>query len=163
MIRAVATAAREVPVQGLVIGDGPEGPSLQKLARELNAPISFTGRRDDVPELLSAADVEVTMSEIEGAPLAVIEAMACGLPVIASNATSHPEVVADGESGILVEPGQPQGAAQAIVDLTRNPARRAELSSGARSRAVEHFNSDAMLDRYESFLEEIVLQGTPRG
>ena len=158
VIRAVAAAAREVPVRGLIIGDGPESPSLHELARELNAPISFTGHRDDVPELLSAADAEITMSEIEGAPLAVIEALACGLPVIASKATSHPEVVEDGKSGSLVEPGRPEGAAKAILELARDPARQAELGTAARARAVEHFSSDAMLDRYESFLEEIVLR-----
>jgi len=161
VIHAVAAAAADVPVQGLIIGDGPEGPSLRKLAHELGAPVLFTGHRDDIPELLAAVDAAITMSEVEGAPIAVIEAMGCGLPVIASNATSHPEVVADGESGILVEPGQPKGAAQAIVDVTRNPARRAELGAAARARAVEHFDSDAMLDRYESFLEEIVLQRPP--
>ena len=158
VIRAVATAARTVPVHGLVIGDGPEGPGLKELAQKLEAPVSFTGHRDDIPELLAAVDAEITMSEIEGAPLAVIEAMACGLPVIASRATSHPEVVEDGESGILVEPGQPESAAKAIADLAQDPARRAELGTAARARAVEHFSSDAMLDRYESFLEEIVLR-----
>ena len=78
-----------------------------------------------------------------------------------SNATSHPEVVADGESGVLVEPGQPNEAASALVELARSPARRAELGTAARARAVERFSSDAMLDRYESFLEEIVLQTPP--
>ena len=163
VIQAVAAAAREDPVYGLIIGDGPESPGLQELARELDAPVSFTGHRDDIPELLAAADAEITMSEIEGAPLAVIEAMACGLPVIASNATSHPEVVEDGQSGILVEPGQAEGAAKAIVDLAQDPARRAELGNAARARAIEHFSSDAMLDRYESFLEEIVLRLTVGG
>ena len=163
VIQAVAAAAREDPVYGLIIGDGPEGPGLRELARELDAPVSFTGHRDDIPELLAAADAEITMSEIEGAPLAVIEAMACGLPVIASKATSHPEVVEDGKSGSLVEPGQAEGAAKAILKLAQDPARRAEFGNAARARAIEHFSSDAMLDRYESFLEEIVLRLTVGG
>jgi len=162
VIRALAAVAQEVSVQGLIIGDGPEGPSLRKLAQRLAAPVLFTGRRDDIPELLSAADVEITMSEIEGAPLAVIEAMACGLPVIASGATSHPEVVSDGESGLLVEPGKSEGAARAILELARDPERQAVLGAAARERAVEHFGSNAMLDRYEAFLEEVVLQRPTR-
>ncbi len=162
VIRAVSVAANAAPVHGLIIGDGPESSRLRKLAQELRAPISFTGHRDDIPRLLAAADTEISMSEIEGVPLAIIEAMACALPVIASKATSHPEVVEDGKCGILVEAGRPEGAAKAIADLAQDRVRCAELGTAARARAVEHFSLAVMLDRYESLLEEIVLQKPPR-
>jgi glycosyltransferase involved in cell wall biosynthesis len=157
-IEALAAAARQAPVRGLIIGDGPEAHRLRALASELNAPITFTGFRDDIPELLAGADVEITMSEIEGAPLAVAEAMACGLPVIASAATSHPDVVEDGVCGLLVMPGVPEGAREAILSLAQDPARCAQLGAAARARVQERYSSEAMLDRYDTFLEEILLQ-----
>jgi glycosyltransferase involved in cell wall biosynthesis len=155
-VRAIARAAKEVPVHGLIIGDGPEGSALRKLADELDAPITFAGFRDDVPDLLAASDVEITMSEIEGAPLAVLEAMACGLPVIASDTTSHPEVVEGGISGLLVEPGVPDGAAKAIVTLAGDEKTRIAFGEAARSRAVERFSLERMIDRYDSLLGRLV-------
>ena len=162
-VRAIAMAAEDVPVHGLIIGDGPQGQALRELADELDAPISFAGFRDDVPNLLSASDVEITMSEIEGAPLAVLEAMACGLPVIASDTTSHPEVVEGGISGLLVEPGLPDGALKAILALARDKTERATLGEAARTRAVEHFSVQRMIDRYESFLSGLVGQDREPG
>ena len=114
-------------------------------------------------DLLSAADVEITMSEIEGAPLAVLEAMACGLPVIASDTTTHPEVVEGGVSGLLVEPGLPDGAAKAILALVRDKTRRATLGEAARTRAVEHFSVQRMIDRYDLFLGGLVGQDREPG
>jgi glycosyltransferase involved in cell wall biosynthesis len=155
-VRAIAMAAKDAPVHGLIIGAGPEGQSLRRLAEELRAPVTFAGFRDDVPDLLAASDAEITMSEIEGTPLAVLEAMACGLPVIASDTTSHPEVVDDGRTGILVQPQIPDDAARAIVTLARHPGKRETLGAAARARAVEAFSLDQMLDRYEAFLQNIV-------
>ncbi|NIR42733.1 MAG: glycosyltransferase family 4 protein [Gemmatimonadetes bacterium] len=157
VVRAIATAAERTPIYGLIIGDGPEGPSLRKLADVLDAQVIFAGFRDDASMLLPAADVEITMSEIEGAvPLAVLEAMACGLPVIASHTTSHPEVLEGGVNGLLVEPGVPEGAAAAMLQLARDPQARAAMGAAARSHAVQHFEVAMMIDRYESLLERLV-------
>ena len=161
-VRAIAAAAREAPVRGLIIGDGPEGPALRELANKLEAPTTFVGFRDDVPDLLAGSDVEITMSEIEGStPMSVLEAMACGLPVIASNATSHPEAVEEGW-GVLVEPGTAEGAAAAILALADDPTRRRAMSEAARTRAVEHFGVERMIDRYETFIRQVVEQKSKR-
>ncbi|HSG82528.1 MAG TPA: glycosyltransferase family 4 protein [Gemmatimonadota bacterium] len=159
-VRAIAMAAKVTAVHGLIIGEGPEGPALRKLAGALDAPVTFAGFRDDAPSLLAASDVEITMSEIEGVPLAVLEAMACGLPVIASNATSHPEVVEDGKTGKLVRPGVADGAAEAIVALSREPEERVALGAAARARTVEQFSVTRMLDLYEALLERIAQPAT---
>jgi glycosyltransferase involved in cell wall biosynthesis len=158
-VRAIAAAARQARVRGLIIGDGPEGRALRELAIELEAPVTFVGFRDDVPDLLAGCDVEITMSEIEGStPMSVLEAMACGLPVIASDATSHPEAVEEG-CGALVEPGTPEGAAKAILALADDPAKRRAKGEAARARAVEQFGIDKMIDRYEAFIRQVIGRG----
>ncbi len=87
-------------------------------------------------------------------PNSVLEAMACGLPVIASAATSHAEQIDDGVHGLLVPAGQVDLVADAILELARAPEERTRMGQAASKRAAEEFSRDTMIDRYEAFFRE---------
>ena len=116
----------------------------------MNLPITFTGVREDVPELLSAADVAVHLSSAEGFANSVTEAMACGLPVIACDATSHPEQIEHGTRGLLVRLRNSQGVSEAIRFLASDPEKRLAMGWAARARVVTEFGWDRMLQRYDT-------------
>ena len=161
MVDAIARAARENLVRGLIIGGGSDEEAIRRRSVELNAPITFTGRRLDIPELLAASDVALHMSIAEGFPLSVIEAMACGLPIIASDATSHPEAVAHEVHGLLVQRDSVDELAAAILRLCNDNEERERLARAARQRAVQEFNRSVMLEHYETFLERVARGPTP--
>lgn len=123
--------------------------ALESRAHELGVErrIRFLGYRDDVPALLAAADVLVLPSWVEGLPLVVLEAMAAGLPVVASAVGGTPEVVVDGETGLLVPPRDAQALARALGELLADPARRRALGEAGRIRVRERFDAGAAAQR----------------
>jgi glycosyltransferase involved in cell wall biosynthesis len=116
-----------------VAGDGPLLPGLRQRIEEDELPVRLLGRRDDVVDLLAAADVVVSTSEWEGQPLGIQEALAVGAPVVATNVGGTAEVTAD--AAVLVPYPDSAGLAAAVRDLLGDPGRRAELSVAARARA----------------------------
>jgi glycosyltransferase involved in cell wall biosynthesis len=140
LVTATALAiARGVDVKTILIGDGPQRTELENLARSLGIDehVHFLGMRRNLPELYAALDVFALPSVQEGSPNALIEAMACGLPVIASPVGGVPEIIEDWHSGILVEAAQPERWADAIERLDGAPKLRAQLAENARATAVE--------------------------
>jgi glycosyltransferase involved in cell wall biosynthesis len=119
--------------------------ALERRAEELGVRerVVFTGYRDDVRALLAAAAVVVLPSEIEGLPLVVLEAMAAGRPVVATAVGGTPELVAAGETGLLVRPGDAQALAAALDSLLRDPERRERMGAAARHRVERDFSLDA--------------------
>ena len=107
LVRALARL-RGSPFTATIVGDGPDRAAVEAEIRAagLDGVVELAGERDDVPGLLADADVFVLSSRSEGAPLSVLEAMAAGLPVVASAVGGVPEIVADGETGLLVPPGR---------------------------------------------------------
>ena len=125
LLRAAARASARAPMlQLLVVGDGTDRPRLEALAESLGiaAWVTFTGTRDDVPQLLAAADLFAVPSHTEGLGVAAIEALAAGLPVLASNVGGLPEIVQDRACGRLLPPHQIEAWAEAIADAAANPA-----------------------------------------
>jgi glycosyltransferase involved in cell wall biosynthesis len=114
--------------------------------------IHTLGHRDDVPDILAAADVFVLPSRYEGFPGAVIEAMALGLPVVASHLPTLEELVEDGRSGLLILPGDPKRLAEAISHVLDDPTRRRRLGARGRELFLERFavetSSRRMLELY---------------
>jgi glycosyltransferase involved in cell wall biosynthesis len=108
-----------------------------------------------VPELLSASDIFVLASDWEGHPLSVMEALAAGLPVVATSAGGVPELVADRVTGILVPPGDVRALAAALRLLVQNPRRRRELGEAGRV-ASERFEASAMAAAYATLFEEVL-------
>jgi len=153
LITAFARVRRLQPSARLVIvGDGPMSPELQALAASLNLSgvVSFLGQRMDVSRLLSAADTFVIPSEVEGTPMALLEAMAAGLPVIASAVGAMPVVVNDGEGGVLVPPRSPEILADAMLQMMADPPHAAKTGTAARRRVVQKFSLSSTVEMYEA-------------
>ena len=155
LIEALATLGPG-PWMLAIAGGGVERDRLQALAAErgLARHIQIMGHRDDVPNLLAAADVFVMPSLWEGLPLALLEAMLAGKPVVASRTSGIPEAVTDGLDGLLTTPGDVSELAHALNSILTDPARRLALGAAARSRATAAFTLDAMTDGYESVFRD---------
>lgn len=141
----------------LMAGEGSllEAARLKAAQLGIGDRVHFLGVRADVPELLSASDIFVLASDWEGHPLSVMEAMAAGLPVVATSAGGVPELVADGVTGILVAPGDVRALATALGSLVQNPQRRRELAEAGRA-ASAHFDVSAMAAAYATLFEEVL-------
>jgi len=154
-------AAAELPEARFALaGEGPERARLEAEAGRLGVGdrVRFLGRRADVPELLAAADAFVLPSLYEGSPLAVLEAMAAGLPLVATAVGGTGELVADGESGLLVPPRDPPALARALRRLLAEPETRERLGAAARRRA-EAFTAAATAGRVMALYERLLGPG----
>jgi glycosyltransferase involved in cell wall biosynthesis len=158
LIRALPDLLRQRPDAVLVVvGDGPDRATLEALVRELglDRAVRLLGHRDDIPDLLAATDVLVVPSLCEEAfGFTALEGLAAGRPVVASAAGGLPEIVRDGETGLLV----PKGDASALVDATlrllRNPALAHRLGR-AGSAFAPRFTIDAHVEELTDFYEEV--------
>jgi len=128
----------------VVLGEGPERPRLEALARELDVRLVLPGRLPDVAAVLRQADLLVHPARWEGFGLAVLEAMLCSLPVVATNVSSLPELVVDGETGFLVPPDDVEALAAAILRALDD---RANLGHRGYERARSEFSVERMATR----------------
>jgi glycosyltransferase involved in cell wall biosynthesis len=138
------------PWTAVVAGRGEELERLERLREDLGlgSRVHLLGYRDDVGALLRAADLFVHPSRSEGLPLAIIEAMTVGLPVVASRVGGLAEVVRDGETGLLVPPEDPTALSDALATLLRDAPFAARLGAEGRRVAEAEYGVDAMIDRY---------------
>jgi glycosyltransferase involved in cell wall biosynthesis len=145
---AVLAAKRLRRARFYIAGDGPLRPEVERIAREGGIADRFhvLGWRRDVPDLLAAADVLVLTSRFEGLPIAVLRGMAAGLPVVATAVDGTPEAVANGESGLLLAPGDVDALAAHLVALGRNPARRRAMGQAGRARSAAFTEDRAALE-----------------
>jgi glycosyltransferase involved in cell wall biosynthesis len=163
LLRAVAALPPDAFDELLVVGDGPERAALalEVSSLGLDRRIRLLGERADVPVLLADADVFVLASRSEGLPLSVIEAMAAGLPVVASAVGGLHELVVDGETGVLVGPGDPAALADSLGRLLADREARRRLGDAGRGRAEARFDlapfRRAHLDLYRRELAGIGL------
>ncbi len=152
-------AAALVPEATFVLaGDGPERGALESRAGELGLAdrVFFLGYRTDVPALLSSCDLFVLPSLFEGLPLAVLEAMAAGKPVIASAIGGVDEVVTHGDTGLLVPPANPPALAGAIRAVLASPLLASRLASAARARVEREFSVEAMVRNVTRIYDEVL-------
>jgi glycosyltransferase involved in cell wall biosynthesis len=158
LLRAVALCRARVPqLRTLVIGEGPELPVLQRLSRELGlgSSVEFLGVRRDVPAFFPGLRAVVNSSEREGLSLALLEAMAAGVPVVATDAGGTGEVVRDGETGVLVPPLDEQALAAGIRRVLEDPALARRLAATARAVVRAEHTIAAAARRYEALYEEV--------
>jgi L-malate glycosyltransferase len=141
----------------VLVGDGPLHERLTGLARDykIRDRVRFLGWRSDVPEILNALDVYVLASESEGMSNTILEAMACGLPVVATAVGGNVELV-DRAGGLLVPPYNPKTLAEAVSLLLADPARRETMGSLARRRVEEHFSLETMAENYAGVYLDVV-------
>jgi sugar transferase (PEP-CTERM/EpsH1 system associated) len=136
----------------LVAGDGPLRGSLAEQAAALGIAqqVNLLGHRSDIETILAALDLFVLSSTSEGLPNTVLEAMATGVPVVATRVGGVDELVEDGSTGLLVKSGDSDALAHALADLLRAPARRAEMAASARRRMETEFDIREMIRKYEA-------------
>ena len=146
---------RGIDVRVLLAGDGPSRSRYEALARELDLRdrAIFLGDWADIPALLGAADVLALPSLHEGFGLALVEALACGLPVVASRTGPIPELVRDGETGILVEPGNATELADSLATILLDDDRRRLMGALGREDAVARFSLPEMVRQLETVYE----------
>ncbi len=155
LIGAFARVACEVPGAHLVIlGGGGQRVALEREAAGSPARqfIHFAGHRDDVPAILSEADVYALSSRNEGMANTLLEAMAVGAPIVATDVSGTREAVTDGVEALVVPPEDPDALAGAIVRLLTDRSLAAAMGAAARRRAASSFSQDRMLDQLEALL-----------
>jgi glycosyltransferase involved in cell wall biosynthesis len=153
LLRAAARIVAERPHFRLEIaGDGPCMPALRQLVGELglDGHARLLGRVRDVPALLARASLFVLPSLSEGISLTILEAMARGLPVVATRVGGNCEVVADGETGVLVPAGEPAALAEAILRVLRDPEAGRRIGRAGRQRVERYFDVRRMVAEYEA-------------
>jgi glycosyltransferase involved in cell wall biosynthesis len=163
LVRALAAVPGR-PFTALLVGDGPDRPSVEAEVRALGLQdvVTLTGTREDVPALLAQADVFALSSRSEGAPLSILEAMAAGLPVVSSRVGGVPELVVDGETGLLVPPGDPEALAVALGRLVADPGLRRRLGAAGRERARRCFDVRRQRqDHLDGYARELIRRGLP--
>lgn len=149
---AAMIALHRPDVTGVWIGDGELADRVRTLAREAlpDARVVLAGERADVPALLPAFDVFTLPSRYEGLPVAIVEAMVCGVPVVATAVNAVPDVVRPGETGLLVPPGRPDLLAGAIGYLLDRPSEAARLAVAARAQVDDRYGAGALADALEA-------------
>jgi L-malate glycosyltransferase len=157
VVRVFAAMAGERPARLVFIGDGPERSATQQLAADMGVDhrVVYLGKQESVAEILSCADLFLLPSDSEAFGLVALEAMACGVPVVASDVGGLPEVVT-GAAGALRPVGDVAGMAQAGLEILED-GRWAEASAAARQRATD-FSADTVVKQYEDYYHK-VLQG----
>lgn len=165
LIDAFASLSRTHPdLELLVVGTGGCGEELRSLAAErgVASQVRFLGHRDDVPALLSESDVFVLTSRSEAFPNSVMEAMAAGLPVIATAVGGVPELVQHRANGILIPADDRAAVVQALRDLIDDPAGAAALGRAARETIQSRFSFTRMVSSFEDLYLDLLHRGAPR-
>ena len=154
----VRAAAAGSPVVLRLVGDGPERPRIMSLVHALGLEdcVQHLGERVDLPEILSGSDVFLLPSQTESFGLSALEAMACGVPVVASSVGGLPEVVSDGETGVLRPLGDVEGMAAAVMHILTDPAYAARMRAAARRRAEVDFAPAPAIDRYLALYRRVL-------
>ncbi len=153
LLRALALLRdRGVAFDARIVGEGPLYGRLRTLSQSLGLDIhvAFLGRRSDVPELLREFDVYVLSSRHEGMPLAVLEAMATGLPIVSTAAGAVTEVIADGCNGLVVPTGDPAALADALARMAAEPALAAHLAESALADVRRLYSIQGTMARYSN-------------
>jgi N-acetyl-alpha-D-glucosaminyl L-malate synthase BshA len=163
VVRTFARLAAEVPSRLVLVGDGPERWQAQELARSLGVEdrVFFLGIQERMETLLPLADLFLLPSEHESFGLVALEAMACGVPVIATSRGGTNELVEDGVSGFLVDPDDGEAMVATARRVLDDGALALRVGEAARRRAVECFSESAVVDRYEALYRELLRSPVP--
>ena len=156
-VRVFARVAKRIPARFIVIGDGPDRAKAQAVADEegIADRVVFLGKQESVAELLSCADLFLLPSENEAFGLGALEAMACGVPVVATAVGGVPEVVTQGEAGLLAPVGDIDEMAADALYLLEDRDRWRQFSAAAR-RTAEKFSAELVIPMYEGYYDEVL-------
>lgn len=158
LLQAFAVLESDDPrVRLTIAGSGPLEAELKALVASLGLErVAFAGWREDVPALLAAGDAFVLSSRREGLGSSIMEAMAAGLPVVATRVGGIPELVRDGETGTLVEPGDASGLARAMGRLAADGPLRRSMAAAARSEALSRFGAGRMVEAHAALYRRLL-------
>jgi len=147
-----------IPFTLLIVGDGPSGTYLKNLVQDANlgAEIFFTGMRQNISEILNEMDIFVLSSTTEGISLTLLEAMACEVPVVATDVGGNPEVVIHGVTGFLVPPKNPEALAESLMVLYKKPDLRAKMGKSGRERVLKIYSLSQTANQYTQLYREIL-------
>ena len=164
LVRAFAAATKRHTANLVLVGDGPEQAACRELARELGIAgrVMFLGERDALPELLAPADVFVLASSSESFGLSALEAMSCGIPVVATDVGGVREVVDHGVTGLLCGADDLDGFAANLAQLLFKPADARAMGSAARRVAVERFRRERIVQSYEAVYRRVLERNMAR-
>ena len=139
----------------LIVGDGDKRGQLEALAKQkgIERKVEFAGFQENVSPYLSRMDLFVLPSRTEGTPLTIFEAMACGLPVVATNVGGVPDIVQQSETGLIVEPGRPSELARAIKQMLSEPAKMRTMGRKGKERVLRDFHPDNFIRKHEALYE----------
>ena len=159
-VEIFALVRETMPAKLVMIGEGPDGEAAQELARKrgVEKDVLFLGKQNEVMRKLSQADLFLLPSQLESFGLAALEAMACEVPVIATNVGGLPEVVESGVDGYLVEPGDVNQAAKYAIDLLSRADRGREMGKLARTHAKKKFCANDVIPMYERYYEQVLAE-----
>jgi len=157
VVRIFAGVRKELPATLVLVGDGPDRDAAEREVDQLGLAkdVRFLGKVENVGDILRGSDVFLLPSATESFGLAALEAMACGVPVVASAAGGIPEVVQDGKTGFLAPVGDVAGMAERALRILKDPAEQERMRRAAAARALE-FSADRVVPRYEQVYEEVL-------
>jgi N-acetyl-alpha-D-glucosaminyl L-malate synthase BshA len=157
-VEIFALVRAKMPAKLVLIGDGPDRGAAEYLVRKkkLQKDVFFLGKQNAVYEKLSAADLFLLPSQLESFGLAALEAMACEVPVIATNVGGVPEVVEHGVDGFLVEPGDVKEAGRYAIEILARSDRGREMGQRARINAKRKFCANDVIPQYERYYERVL-------
>ena len=165
-LQAAALVDKEIPgAKFVLLGDGPERGQLEVLSRELglDSKVVFLGERRDVGTYLSAMDIVAHTSDTEGCSNSLLEAMALGKPVVATDVGGNKEVVQHGKTGLLVPPRNAEAFAENLVALLKDSSKARAMGRAAAERVVTEFGLEGMVRRYQSLYEETLTKRSGQG
>jgi glycosyltransferase involved in cell wall biosynthesis len=141
----------------VIVGDGPLRPELEQMTKTLGIGdrVTFTGTQTDIPGLIASFDIFALSSIAEGMPIVLLEAMVRSLPTVATTVGANPDVIRDGESGLLVQPKAIHELRQALETLVGSESLRQRIGVAARQRIVDEFSVGRMCKDYEVLYETV--------
>ena len=158
VVKIFARVARELPAQLVLVGDGPDRSAAEWLAHDLGiqARVHFLGKQERVNEILPLADILLMPSELESFGLAALEAMACKVPSVATRVGGVPELIDDGETGLLYNVGDVEGMATGVLSLLNDPARLSAMREAGRRTAQKRFCASLVVPQYVRYYEKVL-------
>ena len=158
VVETFSQARQQLDCKLLLVGDGPEMGRIIQQVQDLGLEddVLFLGKRDSLAEFYNISDIKILLSEKEAFGLVLLEAMACGVPVIGSNIGGMPEIIEPGVNGYLVELGDTKQAAEYAIEMMSDEKKLEELRQGALKTVAERFHSSKILKHYEGLYERLL-------
>jgi N-acetyl-alpha-D-glucosaminyl L-malate synthase BshA len=161
-VEIFSRVAKQIPARLLMVGDGPDRAACERLAHRSGIldRVDFMGKLERVDELLPLTDLVLMPSEMESFGLVALEAMACEVPTIATLVGGVPEVITNGETGLLFDVGDIDAMAAGAISLLTDPERRAAMGRAGRRDAQQRFCSTRIIPQYEKYYEDVLARST---